>query len=413
MTAVAGTADSLTEVDEFYAQRDKWQKGWQRFAFPGVWLLYLVQPGVAIGHHVGTRWAVAGWAGLAVFAVCYVFAVPAGWLGQPRRFWTLLTVMVAITVLELPLAKSAALTLFIYLAVLVVSGARRYAIALVAVLTLAATFAPALAPSWNEPVDYSALITIPLIAFAMFGFFQIISGNRALAAARSEVARLAAENERTRIARDLHDLLGHSLTTITVKAGLARRLAEIDPAAAATEIREVEELSRRSLADVRAAVSGYRDVTLAGEIASARAVLRASGIRADLPGAVDTVAPELQDLFGWVVREGVTNVVRHSRASGCRIELTRSSIAIIDDGLGGPTGSGNGLTGLRERVEAAGGELSICSATERAPGTLVGQDGWRLAVRMPAAGGPAAAPTGAHEYRQGTPEVTTPFVQAR
>jgi two-component system sensor histidine kinase DesK len=182
----------------------------------------------------------------------------------------------------------------------------------------------------------------------------------ALTAARAEVARLAAENERSRIARDLHDLLGQSLTTITVKAGLARRLAERgETERAFNEISEVEQLSRRTLGDVRAAVSAHRDVTLAGELATAREVLRAAGIISELPGSVAETDPLLSDLFGWVVREGVTNAVRHSRAEHVRITLGRNFVEIFDDGRGGVPGAGNGISGLRERTEAAGGTLTV------------------------------------------------------
>ena len=226
--------------------------------------------------------------------------------------------------------------------------------------------------------------TIPLTALAMWGFFGVIRTNQALADARSEVARLAAENERTRIARDLHDLLGHSLTTITVKAGLARRLTERnDNERAAVEIAEVEELSRRSLAEVRAVVAGHREVTLAGEIATAREVLRAAGIVAELPGSVDTVDASLSELFGWVAREGVTNVVRHARAAHCAIRVDRNWIEIADDGRGGVAGAGNGLTGLRERVEAAGGTVHVEGAPFK---------GWRLRVEVP--GKPASERAG-------------------
>jgi two-component system sensor histidine kinase DesK len=214
-----------------------------------------------------------------------------------------------------------------------------------------------------------------LVAFAMYGFFKIVQSNIALAAARAEVARLAAENERSRIARDLHDLLGHSLTTITVKAGLARRLAERgDAERSLREITEVEQLSRRTLGDVRAAVAGHRDVTLAGELATAREVLRAAGIIAELPGSVDAAEPALSELFGWVVREGVTNVVRHSRANHCRIELGPDWIEIADDGRGGLPGAGNGLSGLRERVGAAGGTLTATGG---------GFTGFRLRAAVP------------------------------
>ncbi len=231
-----------------------------------------------------------------------------------------------------------------------------------------------------------------------------------MAAARSEVARLAAEAERSRIARDLHDLLGHSLTTITVKAGLARRLAERDPVAAAAEIGEVEALTRRALAEVRAAVSGYRDVTLTGEIATAREVLRASGIAADLPTAADAVQPELVDLFGWVIREGVTNVVRHSRATHCRVELASRSVSITDNGRGGAAADGNGIAGLRERAEVVGGELGLGPAPAGWGGGR-GGPGLQLAVTVPgpkhgpAAGGDVAA--GTHRRAGGALAVPT------
>ena len=211
-----------------------------------------------------------------------------------------------------------------------------------------------------------------------FATLAILGGNQALAAARAEVARLAAENERIRIARDLHDLLGHSLTTITVKAGLARRLGEADPARALGQIAEVEELSRRALAEVRAAVSGYRDVTLAGELARGRELLEASGVAADLPAAADMADPAHQELLGWAVREGLTNVIRHSRAGTCAVRLSPSAVEITDDGVGTAAPPGNGLRGLRERVTAAGGTVDA--------GPLQ-PSGWRLRVSLAPEGG--------------------------
>ena len=147
------------------------------------------------------------------------------------------------------------------------------------------------------------------------------------------------------------------------------------------EITEVERLSRRTLGAVRAAVAGQHEMTLVGELATAREVLRAAAITAELPGSVDVVDPELSELFGWAVREGVTNVVRHSRASHCRIELGPRWLEIVDDGGGGAGGSGSGLTGLRERVRALDGVLT---AERRARG-------WRLRVEVPATSRPCAA----------------------
>jgi two-component system sensor histidine kinase DesK len=248
----------------------------------------------------------------------------------------------------------------------VLQGRNAEAAAAVAALTTVAVFAPALIPSWDTGPDWAMLLVLPLVSLAMWGFFHIVRSHRELTAARAEVARLAAENERSRIARDLHDLLGHSLTTITVKAGLARRLAPRDPGRAASEIGEVEDLARSALTDVRAAVSGYRELTLAGELAGAREVA---------PGAVEVADPAHAELFGWVLREGVTNVVRHSGAHSCTIAIGPTWLEIEDDGRGaGPRAGtdGSGLAGLRERVAAAGGTIRA--------GT--GRRGWRLRVDM-------------------------------
>ncbi len=128
---------------------------------------------------------------------------------------------------------------------------------------------------------------------------------------------MAVEQERARFARDLHDLLGHSLTVIAIKSELARRVMTNDPDRAAAEVADIERLAREALTDVRATVAGYREVTLSAEISSARSALDAAGLHAELPTAVDDVPGERRELFGWVLREGVTNVVRHSDASGC------------------------------------------------------------------------------------------------
>src|SRR6185503_16395215 len=166
----------------------------------------------------------------------------------------------------------------VYLAVLTVAALKGRGVPIVVALTLISALAPRFIPGWGGKINWANGLSVLLVSLAMFGFFKVVESNIALAAARSEVARLAAENERSRIARDLHDLLGHSLTTITVKAGLARKLAEHgDAERAFSEITEVEQLTRRTLGDVRAAVAGHNDVTLAGELASCREVLRAAG----------------------------------------------------------------------------------------------------------------------------------------
>ena len=372
---------------EAIAPRPQLGTGWRRWVFPSIWLVYLGQTVGGVHDNSSGVAAVVGYAIVGAFAVCYMFAIPTAWTNNKRRYWALYLTCAALTVAEAFFAGNSAFTFNIYLAVLTVVALGRYGVPVIGVLSVVALFGSKITGSGSGGMDGSNALAVILVALAMYGFFGIIRSNLALAAARAEVARLAAENERSRIARDLHDLLGHSLTTITVKAGLARRLTEKgDAVRAADEIAAVEELGRRTLGQVRAAVSGYRDVTLAGELASAREVLRSAGIEAELPGAIDVVDADAAEVFGWVVREGITNVVRHSRASRCTVTVGPRWIEITDDGRGGIAGSGNGLTGLRERLDAAGGSI-VASASLR---------GFRLRAELPATSGVLGPDSGAN-----------------
>ncbi|WP_395243479.1 sensor histidine kinase [Agromyces sp. MMS24-K17] len=199
------------------------------------------------------------------------------------------------------------------------------------------------------------------ISLMMAAFARNLAAMNQLRATQDELERMAVEQERGRVARDIHDILGHSLTVITVKAELAGRLAAVDPDRAAREIGEVEDLARGALADVRATVAGFRGVSVSGELAAARSALESAGIVADLPVSTEQVPADRRELAGWIVREGVTNVLRHSDASTCRIRLEADSVEVADDGRGpvAASSSSTGLAGLRERVEAARGRLVI------------------------------------------------------
>jgi two-component system sensor histidine kinase DesK len=222
---------------------------------------------------------------------------------------------------------------------------------------------------------------IPAIAAsALIGFVQVHFGREhregvRLRLAYDEVERLTKVAERERIARDLHDVLGHTLSLIVLKSELASKLAEIDPARAVAEIRDVERIARDSLADVRSAVAGYRGAGIVAEIDHARAVFASAGITLDCEAADLRLPVQHEGVLALAIREAVTNVVRHADARTVRLVLRadngRCRFEIADDGRGGGP-DGAGLRGMRERVEALGGVL------ER---TVEG--GTRLVVSLP------------------------------
>ncbi|HEY8480093.1 MAG TPA: histidine kinase [Spirillospora sp.] len=182
-------------------------------------------------------------------------------------------------------------------------------------------------------------------------------------AAREAVARLAVAEERLRFSRDLHDLLGHSLSLIAVKSELAMRMAEADPDRAVAEMADVRRTARDALREVRAAVNGYRAVELDTEIAGARAVLEAAGIRCEIGALPGGLPSQVRAVLGWVIREGTTNVIKHSRARKCTVSLTVRDDAVVlemrnDGARGAGDAGGSGLTGLSERVAVLGGEVT-------------------------------------------------------
>ena len=179
--------------------------------------------------------------------------------------------------------------------------------------------------------------------------------------AQEQAQHMAKVAERERIGRDLHDLLGHTLSVIVLKSELASKLAAIDPARAAVEIGDVERISREALAQVRAAVQGYRSGGIESELQQARAMLDAAGVRLEASVERPPLSPAQENVLALALREAVTNIVRHAQATVCRLALRQEArwceLEIADDGRGGAAAEGNGLSGMRQRVEAIGGVL--------------------------------------------------------
>ncbi|WP_225821020.1 sensor histidine kinase [Streptomyces naphthomycinicus] len=220
---------------------------------------------------------------------------------------------------------------------------------------------------WGEAsgIGYATFIS-SMVTAAILSLSEAV---RELRDAREELARRAVEKERLRFSRDLHDLLGHTLSVIVVKSEAARRLAPRDMDAALGQITDIESVGRQALTEIREAVTGYREGSLATELSRARSALSAASVRPVVRQSGTPLDPQTEALLGWVVREAVTNVVRHSRASRCEITVEgaaeRVRLTVADDGTGTAAAAdaregvgGTGLKGLTERLAAAGGSLT-------------------------------------------------------
>jgi two-component system sensor histidine kinase DesK len=385
-----------------------------RWFFSGVWLVYLVAPVRELfGHHHGALW-IAG--GLAItVAFCLIYVPILVHLGKwPRLARGGLVAIVLLAVLACVVYGRSWTPLWIYVSaaagmvLAAAPGNRRLGMLGVAGVAACYTFF-----SWLSHLNlgnyFVLLLPVLLIGLAMIGFRMQIILMHELAQAREAVAKLAVNTERLRLARDMHDLTGQSLSMITLKSELAaKRLTRLPPSAerdaALTELGDIGRVSRQTLHDIREAVSGYRRPTLAIEVITARNALDAAGIRLDDDDAELTLRsgardPDAEAVLAWCLREAVTNVIRHSGARNCWIRLIEHaaelSLVVTDDGHGfneqdgQGTGSsgGTGLRGMSERLSTVGGRLSLGPAE---PGRLGQLRGFRLIATLPAAAALAA-----------------------
>ncbi|MEU1408413.1 histidine kinase [Streptomyces sp. NPDC005728] len=352
----------------------------------GVWLVFLSSPidDLINGDHT-TSATVAGSLGLMAFVGVYLSLVFRN-MGRPFSGRTVVVLLVFLGVLAPVLAYtlgSAWLGLFVYLSV--ACGATLPVRAAYWAIPASAALMYAVGVHSNEKEARGLLLLTLLIGFAMIGVGQLVRTTVELRKARATVAQLAANEERLRLARDLHDLLGHSLSLITLKSELAGRMLPDHPGKAAQQVADIEQVSRQALVDVREAVTGYRRPRLAAELAGTQVALTAAGVTAEVPAEPDLtgVPEEAEAALAWSLREAVTNVVRHSGADRCVVQLVRRQtldgpmleLSVEDDGSGGSgKGPGNGLTGLTERLEKAGGTLEAGRT----------KHGFRLVARVPA-----------------------------
>ncbi|WP_084530553.1 sensor histidine kinase [Nocardia miyunensis] len=365
---VSGVLDSFAQLGA--SDTSPVRRGWFGGLMAAVWLFWLFAPIAerwSEGQHVR---AVAAGVCVVVFgvlvAVSFILFPHPSWDGgalersSDRRAWLLLGALAMLSAVTLVLLGGPGIATLTYLATMAVfvlptRDSARFVFSFAILMIVV----PMLVPQWHLGGFRVYLAAIPVL---IWGGREIgLRRQRGIELRRRQRAELAIVQDRNRVARDVHDILGHSLTVITVKTELALRLIDLDPDRAKTEMADVERLAREALAGVRDTVGGLREVSLAGELANVRTALGAAGIEAELP---EGDFSDYRPIFGWVLREAVTNVVRHSAASRCTVRVGPSRIEVIDDGTGLRQDAefGSGLAGLRERVRAEGGALTLAAA---------------------------------------------------
>lgn len=361
---------------------------------PYLWLVYLVA--LVFQPMFDPDATVASWVATAVMVAAFLPLYRAGLAERDqRRLTVLLAAMAGLGVVGTPF-NAAAGVFIVYAAALAgrLSPVRR-AVVTVAVLAGLAGLTFLVSPT---PVPWRWLAVLPIVVFVLvIGATGIIDGERArtqaqLRRADEEIQRLATIAERERIARDLHDLLGHTLSVIVLKAELASRLVPTDPERARHEMRDVEETARTALGEVRTAVAGYRAKGLGAELVTSQRALAAAGVDVDATVDLPVLPAEHEAALALALREAVTNVVRHAdaRRASIRARATAEDVEleVTDDGRGAGARDGAGLSGMRERVAALGGRVDLLSGPGGSP-----RPGTRLLVRLPRTAPDPAVPS--------------------
>ena len=328
--------------------------GWTPYG----WLIYL---SLYLAYAAARNRSLGEWALDAVVVLVFLTLYFRGFWVRGRSLLAIAFAIVAIGVIMSPRNPGASV-FFIYGAAFLgeackPSVAMRWLALIVAIAALEAWLVPLSPQVWIPAIVFSLLVGGTNIHFG-----EVRRKDKALLAARESAQHMAAVLERERIARDLHDLLGHTLSVIVIKSELAAKLADRDPARAAAEIRDVERISRQALQEVRGAIYGFRDLNVEQELATGRAALAAAGVTLETSVSHVEVDDKVERVLALAVREGLTNVIRHARATRCSVSAMHTgstlSLTIEDDGVGGTQPDGAGLDGMRDRLAEVGGSVT-------------------------------------------------------
>ncbi len=345
---------------------------WERYGWlmAVVWMVFLIYPLIAlVRSEAALGWIVVGWVALVAFAVLYVVGFirglrAGGGIGATpaRGQWVIFAVLIFCAIACAPAAGASSLSFLPFIMSFASYGLTRLAhwittitavaVAAVCVLLIPGGFA------------YSGVLAIVVL----LGVVNTVSTWLIIRSAEAEALglELATSEGREAVARDVHDLIGHSLTVVQLKAQLARRLIDADPERAKAELADIEALTAEAIAGVRATVSGVRATTLVEQVAAAHDALRAAGVTLRVVGETSALSPAQALTASWILREAVTNVLRHAKATAATITIEPGMLVIEDDGRGadgrgmdGYTGRGSGVAGMRERAAAAGAGFVI------------------------------------------------------
>jgi two-component system sensor histidine kinase DesK len=338
---------------------------WARFGWlmAVIWLVFLVYPILALLHsEAPLAWIVVGWVALVAFIVLYVTGFihgmrGGGGLGLPPslRQWITFAALIGCALVSVPAEGGSALSFLPFIMSFASYGLTRVwhwitTVAAVAVTALCVFVLPG-------GIEYLSILAI----VALLGVVNTVSTWLILRSAEAEMLglELATSEGREAVARDVHDLIGHSLTVVGLKAQLARRLLDSDPERARAELADIERLTAEAIAGVRSTVAGARATTLIEQLASARDSLRAADIEMQLEGDPRSLSPVQALTASWILREATTNTLRHAGARTVRVRVAPGLLVVEDDGVGVPAAEGNGIRGMRERAAAAGAGFAL------------------------------------------------------
>jgi len=338
---------------------------WARFGWlmAVIWLVFLVYPVLALLHsEASLAWIVVGWIALVAFIVLYVTGFMhgmrgGGGLGRPPslRQWITFAALIGCALVSVPAEGGSALSFLPFVMSFASYGLTRVwhwitTVAAVAVTALCVFLLPG-------GIDYLSILAI----VALLGVVNTVSTWLILRSAEAERLglELATSEGREAVARDVHDLIGHSLTVVGLKAQLARRLMDSDPERAKVELADIERLTAEAIAGVRSTVAGARATTLVEQLASAQDALRAADIEMQLEGDPRSLSPVQALTASWILREATTNTLRHARARTVRVRVAPGLLVVEDDGIGVQAAEGNGIRSMRERAAAAGAGFAL------------------------------------------------------